>query len=83
MVMSTMYIKALTSLMKKEKVSHSYLLIQQKASKETNSNTLDILVENHGHVNYEHQGYNKFNEERKGEPVLLTNPAKGFQRNKF
>ena len=32
-----MNIKAITSLMKKEKVSHSYLLIQQKASKETNS----------------------------------------------
>lgn len=30
-------------------------------------NTLDILVENHGRVNYVHQGFNKFNEERKGE----------------
>ena len=27
---------------------------------------MDILVENCGRVNYVHQGYNKFNEERKG-----------------
>lgn len=47
-------------------------LPQRKLSEE---NTLDILVENHGRVNYVHQGYNKFNEERKGisGDVLLDN----------
>jgi len=29
-------------------------------------NILDILVENHGRVNYVNQGFNKYNEERKG-----------------
>ena len=42
----------------------------------TQENTLDIVVENHGRVNYVHQGYNKFNEERKGEMLLVIYPTK-------
>lgn len=35
-------------------------------TKMSDENILDVLVENHGRVNYVHQGFNRFNEERKG-----------------
>lgn len=40
--------------------------IDLPVTKMSDENILDVLVENHGRVNYVHQGFNRFNEERKG-----------------
>lgn len=50
--------------------------------KMTDENRVDILVENCGRVNYVHQGYNKFNEERKGisgEVMLDNKPIENWE----
>ncbi|XP_052252882.1 beta-galactosidase-1-like protein 2 isoform X2 [Dreissena polymorpha] len=46
--------------------SSSFWEVKVTQDKVTDDNILDILVENHGRVNYVHQGFNRFNEEHKG-----------------